>query len=133
MIAAIGVDMVAIDRIEALWRRAGERFLARVFTAAEQRYCLGRARPAPSLAARFAAKEAVMKCLGTGWSGGVGFPHIEVVRGEGGAVGVALHGPAAETATARGLGPILLSLSHTDGMAVAFAVASAGCREPQDP
>ena len=72
MIVSIGVDSIAIQRIDDLWQRSGARFLARVFTERERNYCLGKHHPAESLAARFCAKEAIMKCLGTGWSEGVG-------------------------------------------------------------
>lgn len=123
MIVAIGVDAVAIPRIEALWRGSGERFLARVFTAKERAYCLERARPAESLAARFAAKEAVMKCLGTGWTGGVAFQEIEVARDDAGAVQVAVTGRAAQTAQRLGIRRFHLSLTHTHAVATAFAIA----------
>ena len=123
MIVAIGVDMVAIARIEALWRDSGERFLARVFTDQERTYCLELARPAESLAARFAAKEAVMKCLGTGWTGGVAFREIEVQRAATGAVQLAVTGHAAAAAQRLGIGRLHLSLTHTDTIATAFVVA----------
>jgi len=123
MIAAVGVDALEIARLQRLWDRSGTRFLERVFTIAERDYCLGRGRPSESLAARFAAKEAVMKCLGTGWGQGVGFLQIEITRSADGPVGVQLHGAAAAIAQQRGFGRIHLSLTHTDSMAVAFAVA----------
>lgn len=123
MIVGIGVDAVEIARIEALWQRGGERFLARVFTPAERAYCLSRHRPGESLAARFCAKEAVMKCLGTGWADGLAFRQIEVERDAAGAVRVHLHGAAAEHAARLGIARVHLSLSHTSGTATAFAVA----------
>lgn len=123
MILAIGVDAVAIPRIEALWRGSGERFLARVFTAQERAYCLGLAHPAESLAARFAAKEAVMKCLGTGWTAGVAFREIEVQRSDTGAVQLAVSGRAAAAAQRLGVRRFHLSLTHTDAVATAFVVA----------
>lgn len=123
MIVGIGVDLLEIERIERLWRRSGDRFARRICTAAERAYCAGTGRPAASLCARFCAKEAVMKCLGSGWSDGVGFRSIEVVRAPGGAVGIALHGRAAELARARGIRHVHLSLSHDQRQAVAFAVA----------
>lgn len=122
MITGIGIDTVAIARIEALWRRGGERFLRRVYTTDEVRYCLARARPGESLAARFAAKEAVMKCLGTGWSQGVGFLQIEVLPLPTGPA-VRLHGRAAEVARLRGIRSVHLSMTHGDRDAVACAIA----------
>lgn len=123
MIVGIGSDLVAIDRIAALWQRRGDAFLGRVFTAAERSYCLGLAAPAASLAARFGAKEAVMKCLGTGWTDGIRFVDIEVVRNGNGAVGIQLHGKAATHAAARQIGRIHLTLSHDAGHAMAVAIA----------
>jgi len=122
-VAAIGVDAIDIARIAALRARGGERFLARVYTAAECAYCAGRQRPDESFAARYAAKEAVMKCLGTGWSEGLAFRDIEVVRDGRGAVGVALRGAAAVRAHQLGIRIVLLSLTHTATTAVAFATA----------
>jgi holo-[acyl-carrier protein] synthase len=123
MIVAIGSDLIDVARIEGLWRRRGDAFLARILAPAERDYCRGLAQPAPSLAARFAAKEAVMKCLGTGWAQGVGFRDIEVVRSDSGAVNVALHGVAAATADRLGIRRVHLTLSHERGLALAFAVA----------
>jgi holo-[acyl-carrier protein] synthase len=123
MIVGVGVDAVAIARIRNLAERNGERFLQRVFTAAEVEYCRTRHRPDESLAARFAAKEAVMKCLGTGWTNGVTFRDIEVTRDDAGAVGVRLSGGAREAAARRGIQRLHLSLSHTAGEAIAFVVA----------
>lgn len=123
MIVAVGVDTVEIARIGGLWLRAGRRFLDRVYTQAEQDYCLQRGEPAESLAARFAAKEAVLKCLGTGWSVGLGFHQVEVVRSPRGSVAVLLHGAAADLAKDRGIQRIHLSLTHDGGLATAFAVA----------
>ena len=125
MIVAIGVDTVAIARIEGLWHRSGQRCLDRLFTAAEGAYCLARHRPGESLAARFAAKEAVLKCLGTGWAAGLGFRQIEVVRNPDGAVGVPLHAAAAQRAQQLGIRRWHLSLTHTAAEATAFAIAEA--------
>lgn len=123
MIVAVGVDSLPIARLEDLWQRAGDRFLQRVFTDAERAYCLSRHRPGESFAARFCAKEAVMKCLRSGWAAGVGFRQIEVVRDERGAVAVHLHDEAAALAERRGIRRIHLSLTHTGDAATAFAVA----------
>ncbi len=125
MIRGIGVDTVAIARIEAVWQRGGERFLQRLFTPAEIAYCTALARPAPSLAARFCAKEAVMKCLRSGWTGGVTFASIEVVREPGGAVDLQLHGVAAARARDLGITRWHVSLTHTDTEATAFVLGEA--------
>lgn len=123
MIVAIGVDVLEIARIARLLRTMGPRFLDRVYTPLEQGYCASLQAPAPSLAARFCAKEAVMKCLRTGWTRGVRFRDIEVCRDAHGAVAVRLHGQAAGVAAARGIRRIHLSLSHHGTHALAFAVA----------
>jgi len=123
MIVAVGVDSVAIARIHRLWQQGGERFLARVFTEHERDYCIGRANTAESLAARFCAKEAVMKCLGTGWGDGVGFLQIEVVRDGAGAVTLAVTGRAAAAARQRRIRTFHVSLTHTADTATAFVIA----------
>lgn len=123
MIVAIGVDAVAIARIERLWQQSPERFPQRVFTADEAAYCRSRAHPAESFAARFCAKEAVMKCLGTGWADGMAFRQIEVRRDQSGQVGLQLSGAAAERAAALGIRRWHLSLTHTGTTATAFVVA----------
>jgi holo-[acyl-carrier protein] synthase len=123
MIVAIGVDSIAIARIEGLWRRAGERFLARVFTDGEIAYCRTRHRPGESLAARFCAKEATMKCLRSGWAAGLGFQQIEVDRDAAGAVQLRLHGTASARASQLGIRRLHLSLTHTEAIATAFVVA----------
>jgi holo-[acyl-carrier protein] synthase len=125
VIRAIGTDAVDIARIAGLWQRAGERFLQRICTAAEADYCRGKpgGAAAASLAARFAAKEAGMKCLGTGWADGIGFRQFEVVRAASGAVHLQLHGAAAARAAQLGIARWHLSLSHTDQVALAFVIA----------
>jgi holo-[acyl-carrier protein] synthase len=123
MIVAMGVDSISIARIERLWQQAGNRFARRVFTAQEIAYCKARARPAESFAARFCAKEAAMKCLGTGWASGLGFQQIEVGRDDTGAVGLALTGAAAKRAALLGIRRLHVSLTHTETVATAFVVA----------
>jgi holo-[acyl-carrier protein] synthase len=125
MIVAIGVDAVAIARIAALWQRGGTRFASRILTPRELDYCAGRAHPAESIAARFCTKEAVMKCLGTGWAEGVGFLQIEVQRDDAGAITIALAGAAAARAAQRGICRWHASLTHTAELATAFVVAEA--------
>lgn len=123
VIVAIGVDLIDLHRIERLLEAEGERFLQRIFTPAERAYCMAKTNPVPSLAARFAAKEAVMKCLGTGWTEGVGFAQIEVTRDARGCPGITVQGRAQEVALARAIREFQLSLSHGEQTAIAFAIA----------
>jgi holo-[acyl-carrier protein] synthase len=116
---AVGTDIFEIRRIAALLARYGERFTARVFTQDELADCEGK--PA-SLAARWAAKEAVAKALGTG-IGAVAFREIEVGRDSAGKPLVRLHGGAQALARARGLAHWGISLAHDGGLALAFVVA----------
>ncbi|MDP6132169.1 MAG: holo-ACP synthase [Dehalococcoidia bacterium] len=115
---ATGVDIIEIPRVGRVLERYGRRFLERVFTPGEIAYC--RERP-PNLAARFAAKEATMKALGTG-NRGVGWKDIEVVRHESGAPSIKLHGRAERRAQRLGVQEVALSLSHSREYAVAFVV-----------
>lgn len=118
----IGVDIVEISRIETAIARQGKPFINRVFLPSEQEYCDKHRQPARSYAARFAAKEAVAKAFGTGIGEHVSWLDIEVRRTEAGAPFIVLHGTAAETAKTRGVGQILLSLSHSEHYAVANVV-----------
>jgi len=120
---AVGVDLIEIERIQASLARYGDRFLTRVFTAAELAHCKGHAH---QLAARFAAKEAVSKVLGVGiqHADGVGWQEIEVVSDVRGKPTAKLHGRAAERAQAIGIHELALSLSHTREHAIAMVVAS---------
>ncbi len=123
MILATGVDLVELARVRALLARTGRRFVDRICTPVEAAYCLARPDPVPALAARFAAKEAVMKCLGTGWTEGVAFAQIEVARDDHGAVAVRLRARAAAVARERGIARLHLSMSHTEAHAVAMVIA----------
>lgn len=123
MIVAVGVDMAPVARFSALLARSPERTYARLCTPPEAAYCRSRTHQAEALAARFAAKEAVLKCLGTGWAQGLGFAQIEVVRATSGAVSLRLHGAAAERATVLGIDRWHLSMTHTEALATAFVVA----------
>jgi len=117
-----GIDLIEVARIRKMLGDHEARFLARVFTQSEQRYCdANPARRAEHLAGRFAAKEAVLKVLGTGWSGGIAWTDVEVVREPSGRPGVALHGKAADAAAELGIVTILLSISHTGTHAMASA------------
>jgi holo-[acyl-carrier protein] synthase len=128
VIVGIGIDVCDVARLRrALVGAAGARFRARVFTPAEQAYCEARKRGRfASYAARFAAKEAAMKALGTGWSGGLGWRDFEVVRAADGRPGLLLHGTAAALARRHRMGRWLLALSHDGGAAVASVVVESG-------
>lgn len=114
----VGVDLIEIERIEKVLARWGERFLERVYTGVERGDCQGRA---PSLAVRFAAKEAVMKALGTGIKG-VGWREIEVLPNRDGKPLVYLYGGALKKARDLGLGELAVSLSHSREYAIASVV-----------
>ena len=116
---AIGVDIIEIERIATSVDRFGERYLQRVYTSQELTYCNGRT---SSLAARWAAKEATAKALGTG-IGEVGWQEVEVVNADNGRPALKLHGKAAELAARLGITEFAVSLSHTKDYAVAFVVA----------
>ena len=126
MIIGSGIDLTEVARIQKAVERYGARFLDRVFTAGEQAYCLPRRTGAESLAARFAAKEAAAKALGTGISHGVTWSEIEVVREPGGKPCLRFHGRAAEIATRMGVARAALSLTHTRDLAIASVVIEDG-------
>ena len=123
MMAGIGTDLVEMERFRSAIRRQGDRLLQKLFTPEESRYCEERLNRLAHYAARFAGKEAVLKALGTGWSGGIAWTDINIVRLGSGSVKVELSGIAARVAEELGVKRILLSLSHTDRYASAFAVA----------
>jgi len=120
---ALGVDIVEISRIGDMLVRHPGRFTSRCFTDAERGYCDA----APKLrdqryAARFAAKEAVLKALGTGWSAGIGWRDVELVRLPTGEPSISLHAQADAIAQRRGIDRWLVSISHTDTAAIASAI-----------
>jgi holo-[acyl-carrier protein] synthase len=122
MIVGTGLDAVEIGRIQQSMDRFGKRFLDRVYTAAEQRYCLRKRKSAESFAARFAAKEAGAKALGTGISHGVNWLEIEIAREPGGRPTLQFHGRAAEFAARLGASRAALSITHTAALAMASVV-----------
>ena len=113
-----GVDIIEIKRVEKVAFSYGDRFLKRIYTDGEIKYCRGRA---PQLASRFAAKEAVMKALGTGIRG-VGWRDVEVTRKRGMAPDIKLHGRAQKRASQIGLTGLAISLSHSKEFAVASVI-----------
>jgi holo-[acyl-carrier protein] synthase len=135
VIVGIGVDVCEVARIDqALRAGSGARFRARVFTDAEVASCEGRGRARmESYAASFAAKEAALKALGTGWAGGLAWHEVEVVREAGGRPRLALHGAAATRARRLGVASAHLTLSHTGELAVAMVVLEAGAVSRRTP
>ena len=125
MIESIGIDIVEIERIEEALQKRRERFLDRLFTLAEQTYCLSKANASMYLAGRFAAKEAVLKVLGTGLRN-VKWTDIEIMKDALGKPYVQLYGKAACMAEELGIGKVLLSISHSRRYAVAQAVGVKG-------
>ena len=126
-IVGLGIDATDIPRVAALVERYGDRFLQRVFTEGEIAYCTRRRNPAPHLAGRFAAKEAAMKALGTGQTRDVLWQDIEVVRCDG-PPQLRFHGGAARRAAQMHVTKSLLSITHSDALAIAqvILVASGG-------
>ena len=122
MIVGSGVDIAEVGRIRESIARFGDRFLRRIFTDGEIRYCERKASRFESYAARFAAKEAGMKALGTGWSRGVRWRDIEVVRPKGQRPTLQFHGEAAAIAAKLGTKNIALSLTHTSEQALAQVI-----------
>jgi holo-[acyl-carrier protein] synthase len=122
MIVGTGVDIAEVKRIQAAVNRFGERFLKRVFTPAELRYCMAKPNAAERLAARFAAKEAGMKAIGTGLRLGVTWQDVEVLRMPGQRPMLEFHGKAAEFAERLGCRRTHLSLSHTKEQAIAHVI-----------
>jgi holo-[acyl-carrier protein] synthase len=122
MIVGSGIDLAEIGRLKHSIERYGSRFLDRIYTAAEQAYCQRKRNSAESFAARFAAKEAGAKALGTGISQGVGWLEIEVARERGGRPTIRLHGRAAQIAAHLGVVRVALSITHTAGLAMASVV-----------
>ena len=126
MIIGSGIDLVEIGRIQKSVDRYGQKFLDRVYTSAEQAYCLRKKKSAESLAARFAAKEAGAKALGTGISYGVNWLEIEVVREPSGKPTIQYSGRAAEIAARLGVFRAALSITHTADLAMASVVLEDG-------
>ncbi len=122
MILGIGIDIIEVARIQASHERFGERFLKRILHPKEISYCLGYKMPAPFLAARFAAKEAISKAFGTGIGSQLGWQDMEVDHRDSGEPFVILHGNGQKLMEARGARAVLISLSHTQTYAAAVAI-----------
>ena len=121
-----GIDMVSCQRLAEVVDRHGDRFLQRVFTPTELSYCLSKKRQIEHLAGRFAAKEAVLKVLGTGWGSGITWTDVEIRNLPSGQPKVILRGRCREIADRMDLAKVLVSISHIETHAIASAI---GCAE----
>lgn len=122
MIVGTGIDIAEVPRIAHSIARFGDRFIRRIFTEGEIRYCDSKANRMERYAARFAAKEAAMKALGTGWNHGVRWRDIEVARKPGSRPTIIFHGVAAQFAHRLGATNVALSLTHTKDQAFAQVI-----------
>lgn len=130
MILGIGIDIIEVARIAASHEKFGERFLNRVLRPDEIRYCLSHRVPAPFLAARFAAKEAISKAFGTGIGAQLGWQDMEICRKDSGEPYVVLHGNGLKLLEARRARAVLVSLSHTQAHAAAVAILESAPTAP---
>ncbi len=121
-IIAQGIDLIECGRIQRAWRQHADRFLNRILTPRERAYCERMKNPVPNIAGRFAAKEAVMKVLGTGWRGQISWADIEITNDSAGQPHVQLSGHCRQVARDRGISQILISITHTQDHAVASAI-----------
>ena len=122
-VVGIGIDIVDLSRFQRLLDRHGQRFLSKTFTDEEIAYCQSRKNPVQHFAARFAAKEAMFKAMGTGWREGMGWKEIEVQVDSRGRPRLRLAGKAASKARSLGITDTILSLSHCDCHAIAEVLA----------
>jgi len=122
MIVGTGIDIAEVPRIAGAIARFGQRFIQRIYTETEIRYCDSKANRVERYAARFAAKEAAMKALGTGWNHGVRWRDIEVRRQPGGRPTIVFAGKAADFAAQLGAAHVALSISHTADQAIAQVI-----------
>ncbi|MBA7639262.1 Holo-[acyl-carrier-protein] synthase [subsurface metagenome] len=122
-IVAHGIDLVDCPRIEEMIKRHDERFINRIFTAAEQAYAEANKDRIEKLAGRFAAKEAILKLMGTGWRGKIAWTDIEIVNNPAGQPQVTLSGEVKKLAEKFGIKHISVSITHTANFAIASAVA----------
>jgi holo-[acyl-carrier protein] synthase len=122
MILGVGIDLIEVERVRKSYEKFGERFVNRILRPDEIRYCLSHKHPAPFLAARFAAKEAVSKAFGTGIGARLGWQDMEVAKKESGEPCLILHGGGLDLMRERGAVRVLLSLTHTENYASAVAI-----------
>jgi len=124
-VMAHGIDLVDCPRIEQMLKKHGRRFIDRVFTTAEQAYANSNKDKIEKLAGRFAAKEAVLKLMGTGWRGKIAWTDIEIINNPAGRPEVTLSGEVEKIADKLGIKQISVSITHTANFAIASAVALA--------
>lgn len=122
MILGVGIDIIEVTRIQASFEKFGERFVNRILHPGEIAYCVSHKSPAPFIAVRFAAKEAISKAFGTGIGAQLRWHDMEVRRKESGEPYVILHGSGQKLLEARGGRAVLISLSHTQNYAAAVAI-----------
>lgn len=122
MIFGVGIDLVEIGRIDTILKKWAEKFLCRIFSVEEIRYCTGRARPAVHFAARFAAKEAFLKAIGLGMGVGVRFCDIETIHDERGKPVLKLAGGAGSFLDEQQIRSVHLTISHTNAHAMAIVI-----------
>ena len=130
-IVAHGIDLVDCPRIEDMIKRHSERFVNRVFTEAEQAYAESNRNNIEKLAGRFAAKEAILKLMGTGWRGKIAWTDIEVINNDVGQPEVTLSGEVRKIADKLGIEHISVSITHTANFAIASAIALAQSNESE--
>lgn len=129
-IVGIGTDIIECPRIAKMIEKHGELFLSRVYTEREIRYCQAKKHATERFAGRWAAKEAILKAIGTGWSRGICWTDLEVRNIASGAPQVLVRGGAKDVAVERGIGEILISISHCRTYAIAYAIALAAPKPP---
>lgn len=122
MIVGTGIDIVEVARVAEAIERFGDRFLRRIYTPSEIQYCRSKRNAAERFAARFAAKEAALKAIGTGWKNGIAWTEVEVRREPGGRPTIRFSGKAAGFAAQLGMKRASLSLSHTAQLAIAKVI-----------
>lgn len=122
---AHGIDLIECERIEKVWREHPDRFLSRVLTPAERAYCEKHKHPIPRISGRFAAKEAILKMLGTGWRGQIAWTDIEILNDSAGQPHVTLTGHCRTVADSLGITRVMLSITHTEKNAAASAIGIA--------
>lgn len=122
MILGVGIDLIEVPRFEQALHRFGERLINRLFTPAEVAYCQSKARAVEHYAARFAAKEAAMKALGTGKSGGIRWRDVEITRAPGKPPQIHFHGQARQRFENLGAKQVVVSLTHTGHSAMAYVI-----------